>query len=207
MAAPCATHRGGGLALIVEAFLVSAGVVAVAEIGDKTQLLAILLAARFRAPLPVILGILCATAANHTLAAVLGTYIGDWLGENLSGILAVSFLAMGLWTLLPDRLDGETRLYEKYGAFGATLISFFLIEMGDKTQLATMALAARFNSVAVVATGTTLGMLIADVPAVYLGDIAANRIPLRLVRTIAAVIFLLLAIAAGLDWGRRFLFA
>jgi Ca2+/H+ antiporter, TMEM165/GDT1 family len=191
----------------MEAFLVSAGVVGFAEIGDKTQLLAILLGLRFRAPLPIVLGILGATAVNHTLAAVLGTYIGVWLGENLSGILAVSFLAMGLWTLLPDRLEGEPRLFEKWGAFGATLISFFLIEMGDKTQLATMALAAHFNSVAVVAMGTTLGMMIADVPAVYLGDIAGNKIPLKLVRAIAAGIFILLGLAAALDWGRRFLFA
>jgi putative Ca2+/H+ antiporter (TMEM165/GDT1 family) len=191
----------------MEALLVSTGVVAFAEIGDKTQLLAILLAVRFRAPLPIIFGILGATAVNHTLAAVLGTYIGEWLGQNLSGILAVSFIAMGLWTLLPDKLDKQPRLFEKFGAFGATLIAFFLIEMGDKTQLATMALAARFNSVIPVAMGTTLGMMIADVPAVYLGDILGNRIPLKAVRIIAAVIFLLLGLAAALDWGRRFVFA
>jgi putative Ca2+/H+ antiporter (TMEM165/GDT1 family) len=191
----------------VEALFVSIGVVAFAELGDKTQLLAILLAARFRKPLPIILGILCATIANHTFAAVLGTYIGDWLGQNLSAILAVSFLAMGLWTLLPDKLDNEPKLFEKYGAFTATLIAFFLIEMGDKTQLATMALAARFNSVVTVAAGTTMGMLVADVPAVYLGDIVANKLPLKLMRTIASVIFLLLAFVAALDWGRRFLFA
>ena len=195
-----------GVALM-EALLVSTGVVAFAEIGDKTQLLAILLAVRFRAPLPIIFGILGATAVNHTLAAVLGTYIGEWLGQNVSGILAVSFIAMGLWTLLPDKLDKQPRLFEKFGAFGATLIAFFLIEMGDKTQLATMALAARFNSVIPVAMGTTLGMMIADVPAVYLGDILGNRIPLKAVRIIAAVIFLLLGLAAALDWGRRFVFA
>jgi putative Ca2+/H+ antiporter (TMEM165/GDT1 family) len=191
----------------MEALLVSAGVVALAEIGDKTQLLAILLAVRFRAPIPIILGILGATIVNHTLAAILGTYIGAWLGKNLSGILAISFLAMGIWTLLPDRLDKEPKLFDKFGAFGATLISFFLIEMGDKTQLATMALAARFDNVVLVATGTTLGMMMADVPAVYLGGIVANRIPLKLVRTIAAGIFILLGLAAALDWGRRFLFA
>jgi putative Ca2+/H+ antiporter (TMEM165/GDT1 family) len=191
----------------MEAFLVSTGVVALAEIGDKTQLLAILLAVRFRAPVPIILGILGATIFNHTLAAVLGTYIGEWLGQNLSWILAVSFIAMGLWTLLPDKLDKQPRLFEKFGAFGATLIAFFLIEMGDKTQLATMALAARFNSVVLVAAGTTLGMMIADVPAVYLGDILANKIPLKLVRTIAAGSFILLGVVAALDWGRRFLFA
>jgi putative Ca2+/H+ antiporter (TMEM165/GDT1 family) len=191
----------------MEALLVSMGVVALAEIGDKTQLLAILLAVRFRAPLPIILGILGATMVNHTLAAILGTYIGTWLGQNLSWILAISFLAMGAWTFLPDSLDKEPKLHEKLGAFGATLIAFFLIEMGDKTQLATMALAARFDSVIPVAMGTTFGMMIADVPAVYLGGILANKIPLKLVRSIAAVIFLLLGLAAALDWGRRFLFA
>jgi putative Ca2+/H+ antiporter (TMEM165/GDT1 family) len=191
----------------VEAFLVSVGVVALAELGDKTQLLAILLAARFRAALPVIFGILCATALNHTLAAVLGIYIGDWLGQNLSWILAVSFFAMGIWTLIPDKLGSQQRSFDKYGAFGATLISFFLVEMGDKTQLATMALAARFDTVLPVMLGTTLGMMIADVPAVYLGDVIAQRIPIRLLRIVAAVLFILLALAAALDWGRRFVFA
>ena len=191
----------------MEAFLISTGVVALAELGDKTQLLAILLATRFRAPIPIILAILGATILNHTLAAVLGLYIGDWLGDNLRWILAVSFLAMGIWTLLPDKLSGEPKLFDRFGAFAATLVSFFLIEIGDKTQLATMALAARFHSVLVVAAGTTLGMMIADVPAVYLGDIMATKIPLKLMRSIAAAIFLLLALAAALDFGRRFLFS
>ena len=190
----------------MEAFLISAGVVAFAELGDKTQLLAILLASRFRAPLPIILGILGATVLNHTLAAALGLYIGDWLGENLRWILAASFFAMAIWTLLPDRLSSEPKLFEGWGAFAATLVSFFLIEIGDKTQLATMALAARFHSVLVVAAGTTLGMMIADVPAVYLGDIMAAKIPIRVMRSIAAAIFFLLALAAVLDYGRRFLF-
>ena len=191
----------------MEAFLISAGMVAFAELGDKTQLLAILLAARFRAPLPIVLGILGATALNHTLAAVLGLYIGDWLGENLRWILAASFLAMGIWTLIPDRLSSEPKLLDRFGPFAATLIAFFLIEIGDKTQLATMALAARFHSVFVVTAGTTLGMMIADVPAVYLGDVVATRIPVRMMRIVAAVIFLLLALAAVLDFGRKFLFA
>ncbi len=191
----------------MEALLISAGVIAFAELGDKTQLLAILLAARFRTPLPIILGIAVATALNHSIAALLGTYIGEWLGMNLRWILTASFLAMGIWTLLPDKFEGEPKLFERYGAFGATLISFFLIEMGDKTQLATIALAARFNSIALVATGTTIGMLIADVPAVYLGEIVAKRVPLKLMRLIAAAIFLLLALAAALDWGRFLLFA
>ena len=189
------------------ALLVSTGVVAFAELGDKTQLLAIVLAARFRAPVAVILGILAATTVNHTLAAWVGTYIGEWLGQNLSWILAISFIAMGLWTLLPDKLDGEPKVTEKWGAFGATAVSFFLVEMGDKTQLATMALAARYDAVVTVAIGTTLGMMIADVPAVYLGEVAAKRLPLKLMRTIAAIIFLLLGLAALLDWGRRFVFA
>ena len=191
----------------MEALLISTGVVALAELGDKTQLLAILLATRFRAPLPIILGILAATVFNHTLAAWLGTYIGAWLGENLRWILAVSFFAMGIWTLLPDSLAKEPKLFDKFGAFGATLVSFFLLEMGDKTQLATMALAARFHSIIPVAAGTTLGMMLADVPAVYLGEIVATRIPLKTIRIIAAAVFLLLAVAAALDWGRRFLFA
>ncbi len=191
----------------MEAFLISTGVIAFAELGDKTQLLAILLAARFRAPLPIIFGILGATVLNHTLAALLGLYIGDWLGENLRWILAASFLAMGIWTLLPDRLSSEPKLLDRFGPFVATLIAFFLIEIGDKTQLATMALAARFHSVVVVTAGTTLGMMIADVPAVYLGDIVATKVPLQLMRSIAAAIFLGLALAAVLDFGRRFLFA
>ena len=136
----------------MEALLVSVGVVALAEIGDKTQLLAILLAARFRARLSVVLGILAATVANHLLAATLGTLVGDWLTPDvLRAILVVSFLAMAAWTMMPDRLDGPPKLFDRFGAFGATAISFFLIEMGDKTQVATVALAARYHSIALVA--------------------------------------------------------
>ena len=207
MAPAVAADGRCGVPLNLEALFVSTGVVAFAELGDKTQLLAIILAARFRAPLQVILGILAATVVNHTLAAWIGTYIGEWLGQNLSWILGISFLAMGIWTLLPDKLEGQPKLREKWGAFGATAISFFMVEMGDKTQLATMALAARFDAVFTVAIGTTLGMMIADVPAVYLGEIAANRLPLKLMRSIAAIIFLVLGLAALLDWGRRFIFA
>jgi putative Ca2+/H+ antiporter (TMEM165/GDT1 family) len=191
----------------MEAFLVSAGVVAMAELGDKTQLLAMLLAVRFRKPMSIILGILAATLTNHALAAVVGNFVGDWLGENLNWILAVSFAAMAVWSLLPDRLAGEPKLIGRFGAFGATLVSFFLIEMGDKTQLATMALAARFHAIVPVTAGTTLGMMIADVPVVYLGEIISQRIPLKWVRRAAAAIFLILALAAILDYVRRFLFA
>jgi len=192
----------------METLLISAGAVAFAELGDKTQLLAIVLAARFRQPIPIILGILAATLVNHSLAALLGSFAGDFLSEDvLRGVLVVSFLAMAVWALLPDRLDTAPKMFNRFGAFGATLVSFFLIEMGDKTQLATMALAARFHSVVLVTAGTTLGMMIADVPAVYLGDIAAHKLPLRLMRIVAALIFLALALAVILDFGRRFLYA
>ena len=181
---------------------------AFAELGDKTQLLAIVLAARFRAPIPIILGILAATLVNHSLAALLGSFAGDFLSEDvLRGVLVVSFLAMAVWALLPDRLDTAPKMFNRFGAFGATLVSFFLIEMGDKTQIATMALAARFHSVLLVTAGTTLGMMIADVPAVYLGDVAANKLPLRLMRIVAALIFLALTAAVILDFGRRLLYA
>ena len=192
----------------METLLISAGAVAFAELGDKTQLLAIVLAARFRQPIPIILGILAATLINHSLAALLGSFAGDFLSEDvLRWVLVVSFLAMAVWALLPDRLDTAPKTVDRFGAFGATLVSFFLIEMGDKTQIATMALAARFHSVVLVTAGTTLGMMIADVPAVYLGDIAAHKLPLRLMRIVAALIFLALALAVILDYGRRFLFA
>jgi putative Ca2+/H+ antiporter (TMEM165/GDT1 family) len=192
----------------MKTLLISAGAVAFAELGDKTQLLAIVLAARFRRPIPIILGILAATLVNHTLAALLGSFAGVFLSEDvLRGVLVVSFVAMAVWALLPDKLDTAPKMFNRFGAFGATLVSFFLIEMGDKTQLATMALAARFHSVVLVTVGTTLGMMIADVPAVYLGDIAAHRLPLRLMRIVAALIFLALALAVILDFGRRFLYA
>jgi putative Ca2+/H+ antiporter (TMEM165/GDT1 family) len=151
---------------------------------------------------------LAATLVNHTLAALLGSFAGDFLSEDvLRGVLVVSFLGMAVWALLPDSLDTAPKMVNRFGAFGATLVSFFLIEMGDKTQLATMALAARFHSVVLVTAGTTLGMMIADVPAVYLGDTAAHRLPLRLMRIVAALIFIALALAVILDFGRRFLYA
>ena len=192
----------------LDSLLVSTGVVALAEIGDKTQLLAILLAARFRAPLAIVSGIFAATVANHTLAAFAGDVASDFFTpETLRWILVVSFLAMAVWTLIPDQLEGEPKTFDRFGAFGATLISFFLVEMGDKTQVATVALAARYHTVFLVAAGTTAGMLIADVPAVYLGEFAAKRVPIRWMRFLAAAIFAALALAAILDWGRRFLFA
>ncbi|HEX8013211.1 MAG TPA: TMEM165/GDT1 family protein [Casimicrobiaceae bacterium] len=182
----------------MEAFLVSIVVVAVGEIGDKTQLLALLLAARFRRPLPIVLGILVATLANHALAAALGAWVREIVPAVwLRWLLAGSFLGVALWALKPDRVD-ERRDEERgaMGAFAVTAVSFFLTEIGDKTQIATVMLAAQFGSLAAVVAGTTLGLLVADVPAVWLGRVAAARIPLRAVRLVAAALFAALAIVA-----------
>jgi putative Ca2+/H+ antiporter (TMEM165/GDT1 family) len=186
----------------MEAFLISLGVVAVAEIGDKTQLLAIILAARYRAPWAICAGILLATVANHALAASLGGLVADWLGPDwLRWVLGIGFLAMAGWVLVPDKADDGPDALSRAGAFFATLIAFFLVEMGDKTQIATVALAARFNDVVLVTLGTTAGMMLANVPAVLLGEVAATRIPMRLVRGVAATIFAVLGIAALLNLG------
>ena len=184
----------------MEAFLVSAGVVAIAEIGDKTQLLAIIMAARFRQPVSIIAGILFATLANHALAAWFGTLVAGWLtGEILQTILGVSFLAMAGWALIPDKQEDEDTPAERAGAFMATLIAFFLVEIGDKTQIATVALAARFHEVLWVTAGTTAGMMLANVPAVLLGDRVTRIAPLALIRSLAAAIFAVLGVAAL--WG------
>ncbi len=181
----------------MDSFLISAAVVAVAEIGDKTQILALLLAARYRAPLPIILGILLATLANHALAALLGASLADWLGpEALRWILGVSFLAMAAWMLVPDSLEGEPRLTGRLGPFLATLFAFFLVEIGDKTQVATVALSAKFDAPLVVTLGTTLGMLLANVPAVLLAGFAAERLPLKTIHAVAAALFALLGLLA-----------
>jgi putative Ca2+/H+ antiporter (TMEM165/GDT1 family) len=190
----------------MEALFISTGVVALAEIGDKTQLLAFILAARFKQPLPIILGILCATIVNHGLAG----YVGAWITAHLSPgvlrwILGLSFLGMAIWTMIPDKIEEEeTQVAKRFGVFGATLITFFLAEMGDKTQLATVALAAHYATPVLVVVGTTLGMLIADVPAVFVGSTLAARIPMTLVHSIAAGIFALLGIATLLGAGSRF---
>lgn len=191
----------------MESLLISTGVVALAEIGDKTQLLAFILAARFKKPLPIILGILLATLVNHGLAGALGAWITATLSpEVLRWILGLSFIGMAIWTLIPDKIeDKETQIAQRLGVFGATLITFFLAEMGDKTQIATVALSAHYAAPWLVVSGTTLGMLIADVPAVFAGDRLASRIPMRLVHAIAAAIFALLGMAtwmgAGADLG------
>jgi len=180
----------------MQAFLVSTGVVALAEIGDKTQLLAFMLAARFRRPLPIILGILVATLANHALAGAVGAWITRVLGPDmLRWVLGLSFLAMAVWTLIPDRLDAAGARAPRAGVFVTTLVAFFLAEMGDKTQIATVALAAQYQAFMAVVAGTTLGMMIANVPAVLLGGRIAHRMPIRLVHAIAAAIFAALGIA------------
>jgi putative Ca2+/H+ antiporter (TMEM165/GDT1 family) len=180
----------------LEALLVSTGVVALAEIGDKTQLLAFILAARFKRPMPIILGILCATLINHGLAGALGAWITSMLSpENMRWILGTSFIGMAIWTLIPDKIEEEeTQIAKQLGVFGATLVTFFLAEMGDKTQIATVALAAHYGTPLLVVIGTTLGMLIADVPAVFVGNKFAAKIPMKLVHSIAAGIFALMGI-------------
>ena len=183
----------------MEALLVSTGVVALAEIGDKTQLLAFILAARFKKPLPIIAGILVATLVNHGLAGALGAWITTVLTpEVLRWVLGASFLAMAVWTLIPDKIEeDETRVATRFGVFGATLITFFLAEMGDKTQIATVMLAAQYPHFILVVIGTTLGMLLANVPVVLAGNFAAERLPLTLIRRLAACAFAALAVYAG----------
>jgi len=186
----------------MEAFLISTGIVGLAEIGDKTQLLAFLLAAKFRKPLPIVLAIFVATIANHAFAAAVGAWITSMLGPDvLRWVLGVSFLAMGAWTLIPDKLDEDETKLAKYGVFLTTLIAFFMAEMGDKTQVATVALAARYHDIVSVVLGTTFGMMLANVPAVYLGDKIANRVSLRLVHGIAALVFAVLGVATLLGAG------
>ena len=179
--------------MIPEALLVSTGVVAVAEIGDKTQLLAIVLAAKFRKPAPIILGILAATLLNHAAAATLGYLVAQWLsGRTFQVIVGAAFLVMAAWALIPDKDEEGAADRSRGGVFLTTLVAFFLVEIGDKTQIATSLLAARFHEIAMVTAGTTLGMMLANVPAVLLGGAATRVVPLHLVRIAAAVIFALI---------------
>lgn len=189
----------------MESLIVSTGVVALAEIGDKTQLLSLLLAARFRRPVPVILGIFTATLLNHAAAGALGAWITSWLGPQwLRWVLGVSFLAMALWMLVPDKLEAaEGAQRPRFGVFGTTFLAFFLAEMGDKTQIATVALAAQFAAFIPVVAGTTLGMMIANVPAVLLGDRMSNQLPVRFIHAVAALVMALLGVATLLGWGQR----
>jgi putative Ca2+/H+ antiporter (TMEM165/GDT1 family) len=179
----------------MDALFTSSLVVALAEIGDKTQLLAILLATRFRKPVPIIFGILAATLANHACAAFLGASVAslfeaDWFRI----VIALPFIAMAAWTLIPDKIDDLEEKPARFGAFVTTAIAFFLVEMGDKTQVATIALAARFQDVALVTLGTTLGMMLANVPAVFLGEELVRRVPLKTVRIVAASLFAILGL-------------
>ena len=173
--------------------------------GDKTQLLAMLLAIKFRKPVPIIVGILVATLLNHATAGLLGAWVARALGPDvLRWVIGVSFIAMAAWMLVPDKIDDEAAKPSRFGAFGTTLIAFFLAEMGDKTQIATVALAARYDDLVAVVAGTTLGMMIADVPAVFVGDKLAKKIPMRLVHAIAAAIFGLLGVLTLLNVGKLF---
>lgn len=189
----------------MEAFLISTGIVALAEIGDKTQLLAFILAAKFRKPVPIIVGILVATVANHAFAGAVGSWITLMVApETVRWVLGFSFIAMAIWTLIPDKFDEDDAKLARYGVFGTTLIAFFLAEMGDKTQVATVALAAQYHSLISVVAGTTIGMMIANVPAVLMGDRIANKMPVRLIHAIAAGIFAVLGIMTLVGFGERF---
>ena len=190
----------------MEALFISTGVVALAEIGDKTQLLAFILAARFKKPLPIIAGILCATLINHGLAGALGTWITSVANPGaMRWVLGLSFIGMAIWTLIPDKIEEEeTQAANRLGVFGATFITFFLAEMGDKTQIATVALAAHYAAPVAVVAGTTLGMLVADVPAVFIGNKFAARIPMRLVHSIAAGIFAVMGLLTLLQVEKLF---
>lgn len=182
----------------MEAFLVSTSIVALAEMGDKTQLLALVLAARFRKPWPIVLGILVATVLNHALAGAAGAWVTTVLGPQvLRWVLGVSFIAMAVWMLIPDKLDdGETGNAPRLGVFGTTVLAFFLAEMGDKTQIATVMLAAQYNAYAWVVAGTTLGMMLANAPVVWLGERMMRRVPVRAVHIVSALIFLALGVLA-----------
>ncbi|MDH5302455.1 MAG: TMEM165/GDT1 family protein [Gammaproteobacteria bacterium] len=188
----------------MEALLVSTGVVALAEIGDKTQLLALLLAARFRKPIPIVLGILVATLANHGLAGALGAWITTWFTpDTLRWILGISFIAMAAWIMVPDKIDEETKTEAaRFGVFITTVVLFFLVEIGDKTQIATVALAAQYPDLLLVVLGTTLGMMLANAPVVFFGDRIATRIPIRWVHATAALIFVVLGVVTLMSGDR-----
>ncbi|MDW8336311.1 MAG: TMEM165/GDT1 family protein [Tepidimonas sp.] len=188
-----------------DALAVSTGVVALAEMGDKTQLLALLLAARFRRPLPIVLGIVVATVLNHALAGAVGAWLSTVLNpELIRWGLGLAFLAMAGWLLIPDRIEeDEVRLAARWGVFGTTALAFFLAEMADKTQVATVALTVHYTAPVAVVVGTTLGMLMADVPAVFVGDRLARHVPMRLVHGIAALVFAVLGLATLFGLGER----
>ncbi len=188
----------------MEAFLISTGIVALAEMGDKTQLLSLLLAARFRKPWPIVLGILVATLVNHALAGAVGSWVTTFLGPNvLRWVLGLSFIAMAIWMLIPDKLDDSDTPSStgSLGVFGTTVVAFFLAEMGDKTQIATVALAAQYKAWFAVVAGTTLGMMLANAPVVWFGDKLVKKVPIRVVHMVSAAIFAVLGVAALIGWG------
>ena len=179
----------------VEAFLISTLVVGLAEIGDKTQILSLMLAARFLRPVPIIFGILFATIANHAAAGLAGTFFGDVLrGPWMRWILGVSFVSVAVWALFPDKFEGNGRAISRSGAFTATICAFFIAEIGDKTQIATVGLAARFELFYPAVIGTTLGMMLANIPAVLIGNRIAEKLPVRAIRITAAVVFAALGV-------------
>ncbi|KQW00762.1 TMEM165/GDT1 family protein [Rhizobacter sp. Root1221] len=189
----------------MEAFLISTGVVALGEMGDKTQLLAMLLAVRFKRPMPIVLGILVATLFNHAAAGAVGGWVASLLGpEVLRWVIGVSFIAMAGWMLIPDKIGEDEGSTNGHGVFVTTVIAFFLAEMGDKTQIATVALAARYHDLVAVVAGTTCGMLIADVPAVFVGDRLAKAVSMKLVHGIAAAIFAALGVLTLFNVGKLF---
>ncbi len=190
----------------MQAFLVSTGVVALGEMGDKTQLLAIVLAALFKRPIPIILGILVATLANHALAGAVGGWVASALGPDaLRWVIGASFIAMAVWMLIPDQVGEEAAgSKQRFGVFGTTVLMFFLAEMGDKTQIATVALAARYHEIVAVVAGTTLGMMLANVPAVFLGETIAKKVSMPLVHGIAAFIFAVLGLLTLFNVGNLF---
>lgn len=183
---------------MLESLLIPTAVVALAEIGDKTQLLALILAARFRKPWPIIAGIVAATLANHAAAGAVGAWFSQYFSDVvLHWVLAASFTATALWTLVPDKMDeDEASTKRQFGPFMTTLITFFIAEIGDKTQIATVMLAAQYDYLSLVIIGTTVGMLIANVPVVLAGNFAADKLPLTLIRRLAASAFFVLALVA-----------
>ena len=200
-----ALHLHKEIRSFMESFWVSTGVVALAEMGDKTQLLAFLLAARFKRPVPIIAGIFLATIVNHGLAGALGAWITTTMSpQTMRWVLGISFLAMAAWTLIPDKMEeGESTIATRFGVFGATLVTFFLAEMGDKTQVATVAMAAHYQDAWKVVAGTTLGMMIADVPAVFLGDKLSAKLSLKWVHAAAALVFAALGVATLMGAGEQ----
>ncbi|MCM3565205.1 TMEM165/GDT1 family protein [Hydrogenophaga intermedia] len=182
----------------MEAFLLSTGIVALAEMGDKTQLLSLVLAARFKKPWPIVAGIFVATILNHALAGAAGAWVMAAIGPDvMRWVLGLSFIAMGVWMLIPDKLDeGEVKPVRRMGVFAATTWAFFLAEMGDKTQLATVALGAQYEPLFAVVIGTTLGMMLANAPVVFFGDAITRRVPIKVVHLIAALIFVVLGVLA-----------